>query len=219
MVALPLTPEAAKVFEEPEYRVEGPLKVSGRARYTSDVHLPGMLYAKFLLSPHPHARIVSIDTSAAKAVPGVHAVLTGADIGERRFGRYLYDWPVLAFGKVLFVGERVAAVAAETREAAEEAVSRVQVEYEELRPVFDLEDALRDDAPVLHPAPDGYYYLTGQRPPRPHPNLQGHKIIQKGEPDIERVFTSASSGSMSRGWLGFSRRTRRRSRSATSCRS
>ncbi len=191
MVALPLTPEAAKVFEEPEYRVEGPLKVSGRARYTSDVHLPGMLYAKFLLSPHPHARIVSIDTSAAKAVPGVHAVLTGADIGERRFGRYLYDWPVLAFGKVLFVGERVAAVAAETREAAEEAVSRVQVEYEELPPVFDLEDALRDDAPVLHPAPDGYYYLTGQRPPRPHPNLQGHKIIQKGEPDIERVFAQA----------------------------
>src|SRR6266542_6797372 len=112
MVALPLTPEAAKIFEEPEYRVEGPLKVSGRARYTSDVRLPGMLYAKFLLSTHPHARIVSTNTSAAKAVPGVHAVLTGADIGERRFGRYLYDWGGLGFGKWVSVGERVAAVAA-----------------------------------------------------------------------------------------------------------
>src|SRR5919202_3086190 len=132
MAALPLTAEAARIFEEPEYRVEGPLKVTGHARYTSDVRLPGMLYARFLLSPHPHARIVSIDTSAAKAVPGVHAVLTGADIGPRRFGRYLYDWPVLAYERVLFVGERVAAVAAESREAAEEAVARIQVEYEEL---------------------------------------------------------------------------------------
>ena len=191
MVALPLTPEAAKIFEAPEYRVEGPLKVTGRARYTSDVHLPGMLYAKFLLSPHPHARIVSIDTSAARAVPGVHAVLTGQDIGDRRFGRYLYDWPVLAYERVLFVGERVAAVAAETREAAEDAVARIEVEYEELPAVLDFDDALADDAPLLHPDPAGYYYLTGQRPPRPHPNLQGYKLVQKGEPDIERVFAQA----------------------------
>lgn len=191
MVALPLTPEAARIFEEPEYRVEGPLKVTGRARYTSDVGLPGMLYARFLLSPHPHARIISIDTSAAKAVPGVHAVLTGQDIGDRRFGRYLYDWPVLAYDRVLFVGERVAAVAAETREAADEAVSRIQVEYEELPAVLDFDEALADDAPLLHPAPEGYYYLTGQRPARPHQNLQGYKLVQKGEPDIERVFARA----------------------------
>lgn len=191
MVALPLTPEAARIFDEPEYRVEGPLKVTGRARYTSDVGLPGMLYARFLLSPHPHARIISIDTSAANAVPGVHVVLTGQDIGDRRFGRYLYDWPVLAYDRVLFVGERVAAVAAETREAAEEAVNRIQVDYEELPAVLDFDEALADDAPLLHPAPEGYYYLTGQRPPRPHLNLQGHKLVQKGEPDIERVFAQA----------------------------
>src|SRR5919197_2395609 len=145
------------VFDVPEYRLDGPLKVTGQARYTADVQLPGLLRARFLLSPHPHARIVSIDTVAARAVPGVHAVLTGADIGERRFGRYLYDWPVLAYDHVLFVGERVAAVAAKTREVAEEAVARIQVEYEELSPVFDLEEALLDDAPVLHPAPEGYY--------------------------------------------------------------
>ncbi|MPZ14336.1 MAG: hypothetical protein GEU73_07910 [Chloroflexi bacterium] len=81
----------------PEYRAEGPLKVSGRARYTADVRLPGMLWAMFLKSPVAHARIVSIDSSAAREVRGVHAVLTGADIGPRRFGRWLYDWPVLAY--------------------------------------------------------------------------------------------------------------------------
>src|SRR5947208_8755998 len=191
MAALPLTPEAARIFEEPEYRVEGPLKVTGRARYTSDVRLPGMLYAKFLLSPHSHARIVAIDTTAAAAVPGVHTVLTGRDVGDRRFGRYLYDWPVLAYEKVIFVGERVAAVAAETPEAAEEAVARIVVEYDELPPVLDFDEAVAEDAPLLHPHPDGYYYLTGQRPPRPHPNLQGYKLVQKGEPDIERVFDRA----------------------------
>ncbi len=118
MTALPLTPEISKVFDEPEYRVEGPLKVTGRARYAADVTAPGVLWAKFLNSPRPHARIVSIDTTAAKAVPGVHAVLTGEEIGRKRFGRMLFDWPVLAFDRVLFAGQRVAAVAAETKEAA-----------------------------------------------------------------------------------------------------
>jgi CO/xanthine dehydrogenase Mo-binding subunit len=191
MVALPLTPDVASIFEEPEYRVEGPLKVSGRARYTSDVRLPGMLIARFLLSPHPHARIASIDTTAAKAVPGVHAVLTSEDIGERRFGRYLYDWPVLAFDRVLFVGQRVAAVAAETVDAAQEAIDRIVVDYEELPAVFDAEEALADGAPILHPDPSGYYYLTGDRPLPPHRNLQGYRLVRKGEEDIERVFAQA----------------------------
>src|SRR5947207_6426587 len=109
-----LTEDAASVLEIPEDRLDGTLKVSGRARYVNDVHLPGMLWADFLMSPHPHARIVSIDTSAAKAVPGVHAVITGQDIGPRLFGRALFDWPVLAYDRVRFVGERVAAVAGET---------------------------------------------------------------------------------------------------------
>jgi CO/xanthine dehydrogenase Mo-binding subunit len=82
------------ILAEPEYRVEGPLKVTGAARYTSDVALPGMLRVRFLTSPFAHALIRSIDTSAAMAVPGVHAILTGADIGPRRFGKTLYDQPV-----------------------------------------------------------------------------------------------------------------------------
>src|SRR5574337_937482 len=137
MAALTLTPEATKVFDEPEYRIEGPLKVSGRARYSGDVRLPGMLRAKFLFSTRPHARIVSIDASKARALPGVHAVLTGEDVGRRRFGRMLFDWPVLAFDRVLFAGQRVAAVAAETREVAEEAVQLIDVEYEDLPIVLD----------------------------------------------------------------------------------
>src|SRR5581483_3283020 len=184
------TEDVARALEKPEYRLDGPFKVTGRARYVGDVQLPGTLFARFLLSPHPHARIASIDTSAARAVPGVHAVITGKDIGLRYFGRVLYDWPVLAYDRVLFVGERVAAVAAETREAAEEAVGRIEVQYEELPAVFDAEEALADGAPIFHP--DGAsYFFTGKRPPMPHPNLQGYAFAQKGEEEIERVFAQA----------------------------
>ena len=186
-----LTPEAAEIFEQPELRIEGPLKVTGRARYAADVRLPGMLWAKYYKSSVPHARIVSIDTSAARAVPGVHAVITGADIGLHRWGRYLFDYPVLAVDRVLFAGERIAAVAAETPDAAEEAAGRIVVEYDELPAIFDAEDALRDGAPILHPDPSGYHYLVGTRPSVPHLNLQGYHIDLKGERDIERVFAQA----------------------------
>src|SRR5256885_2133895 len=107
-------------FAEPEYRVEGPLKVTGGARYTADVQLPGMLWLAYTRSPRPHARIVSVDTSAARQAPGVHAVLTGADLGTVRIGRRFLDWPALAGDRVRMVGDRIAAVAAETHEAAEE---------------------------------------------------------------------------------------------------
>src|SRR5215211_5042271 len=110
-----LEPEAAQeLFDEPEYRVEGPLKVTGSARYTADYSLPGMLWLAYARSPRPHARIVSIDTAAARQVAGVHAVLTGADIGPVRLGRRLLDWPILAIDRVRMVGDRVAAVAAES---------------------------------------------------------------------------------------------------------
>ncbi|HZT09204.1 MAG TPA: xanthine dehydrogenase family protein molybdopterin-binding subunit [Chloroflexota bacterium] len=186
-----VTPEIDEVLREPEYRIEGPLKVSGRAQYTGDLQLPGTLWAKFATSAYPHARILHVETEAAKKVPGVHAVITGRDVGPRRFGRFLYDWPVLAYDRVLYIGERIAAVAAETREAAEEAVRLIHVEYEELPAVFDPEEALRDGAPILHPNPEGYYYLGGERPPRPHPNLQGYLEAHKGEGEIERVFERA----------------------------
>src|SRR6185295_11463354 len=95
------------IFDAPEYRVEGPLKVTGAARYTADVAMPGMLWLAYTRSPYPHALVKSVDTAAAKEVAGVHAVLTGQDTGTARIGRRLQDWPVLATDRVRMVGDRV----------------------------------------------------------------------------------------------------------------
>jgi CO/xanthine dehydrogenase Mo-binding subunit len=102
--ATTLTPEQTEIFSVPEVRLEGALKTSGRARYANDFHLAGTLWAKFLMSPYAHARIVSIDTSAAKRVEGVHAVLTADDIGRKHWGRQVPDWPVLGYDRVRYVG-------------------------------------------------------------------------------------------------------------------
>lgn len=192
MIALPALEDPQLLFDEPEYRVEGPLKVTGSARYTADVQMQGMLWLAYTRSPRPHARIASVDTTAAKQVRGVHAVLTGADIGDIRLGRRLLDWPALASDRVRIVGDRVAAVAAETKEAAEEAARLVEVEYEDL-PLVTLENALSDDAPSLHPDIDSYRFLGPKRPQTPHPNIHGYSLVQKSETgaSIEDVFAQA----------------------------
>src|SRR5271165_2251624 len=100
-------------FDAGEYRVDGREKVSGQMRYTADFAPTGLLWAAYTTSPYAHAKILRIDTSAAKAVPGVRAVLTSADIGPgKRSGRMLFDFPVLAYDKAIMIGDRVAAVAA-----------------------------------------------------------------------------------------------------------
>jgi xanthine dehydrogenase molybdenum-binding subunit len=142
---------AYKVLGQAIPRVEGPDKITGRAKYTADVLPANSLWARNTLSPYPHARIVSIDTSRALKVPGVRAVLTAADIPHKLIGRRLKDYPVLAKDRVRFAGERVAVVAAETRDAAEEAALLIEVEYEELPTVFDALEAMGPDAPILHP--------------------------------------------------------------------
>jgi CO/xanthine dehydrogenase Mo-binding subunit len=175
-----------------EVRVEGRDKVSGKMKYTADIHLPNMLWAAFTTSPLAHAKIVRIDTTAAKRVPGVHAVLTSADIGPgKRSGRMLYDMPVLAYDRVLYIGDRVAAVAAETREAAEEAARLVEVEYDELPLVLDPSAALGPDAPVLHPDLEGYFYAGKSPPARTHRNVQGSSFVTKGATDLEPIFAAA----------------------------
>ncbi|HXQ51226.1 MAG TPA: xanthine dehydrogenase family protein molybdopterin-binding subunit [Stellaceae bacterium] len=125
--------------------------MTGRARYAGDFDVPGMIFGRCLRSPYPSARIVSIDARRAKALPGVHAVLTGADVPDVRYGRLCKDILILAKGVARFVGEKVAAVAAESVEIAEAAVELIDVEYEELPAVFDAEDAMRPGAPLLHP--------------------------------------------------------------------
>ncbi len=179
-----------RLFETDEWRVEGRDKVSGAARYTADVKLPGMLHAAFVSSPFPHARVIRVDTAAARALPGVHAIVTGADTKPARFGRRLLDWPVLCWDRVLFIGDRVAAVAAESPEIAEAAARAVEVEYEELPAVFDPDAALAKGAPLLHPEADTYRMLGTDRQPVPHPNVQGHQLHEHG--DVAAGFASAA---------------------------
>lgn len=168
-------------------RAEGPEKVTGSALYPADVKLDGTLVGKCLRSPYPYARIVSIDTSAAKRVAGVHAVICAADIANARVGRMLRDIPVLADGVVRFAGQKVAAVAADDIDAAEEALALIEVVYEELEPVFDPVAAMSDEAPVLHP--DFSEYEGRVDEPQIHPNVVAHASWGKG--DVEAGFQAA----------------------------
>ena len=131
-------------------RLDAADKASGRARYADDVRLPGMLHAAVLTSPHAHARIVAYRTDAALAMPGVKAIVTGADLAGPRAGGIVKDEGMVARGKVRYVGEPVAAVAAIDAATAERALAAIEVDYEPLPAVFDIDEALADGAPVLH---------------------------------------------------------------------
>jgi CO/xanthine dehydrogenase Mo-binding subunit len=131
-------------------RVDGDEKVSGRAEYVADLSLPGMLWGAVLRSPHAHARIRSIDTSRARRLPGVWAVVTAEDTPKRHWGAFVRDMPILAIDKVRYVGEEVAAVAAVDLETARRAVSLIEVDYEELEAIFDPEAAMLTGAPRVH---------------------------------------------------------------------
>jgi CO/xanthine dehydrogenase Mo-binding subunit len=131
-------------------RAEGADKVIGRTLYAADVNLPGTLWGKILRSPYPHAHILHTNTAKARKVPGVQAIVTGEDTRGLYFGKQIRDMPVLCWDTVRFVGDRVAAVAAETLDAAEEAVGLIEVEYEELPAVFDPLEAMQSSAPRLH---------------------------------------------------------------------
>jgi CO/xanthine dehydrogenase Mo-binding subunit len=137
-------------------RGEGSGKVSGRTIYAADVKLPGLLWAKILRSPHPHARIRRVDFSKAQKVSGVRAIITGEDVKGRLIGKQIRDMPVLCWDTVRFVGDRVAAVAAETVDAAEEASHLIEVDYEPLPAVFDPLEAMAPSAPKIHENVDDY---------------------------------------------------------------
>jgi xanthine dehydrogenase D subunit len=133
-------------------RPDGPAKVRGDFAYSSDLHAEGMLWGATVRSPHPYARIVSIDSSEARAMPGVHVVLTHADVpGTKLYGLEIQDQPVLAFDVVRYWGEAVAVVAADHPEQARRAAEKVRIEYQALTPLTDTEQALSPDAPKLHP--------------------------------------------------------------------
>lgn len=158
---------------KPAQRVDAADKVTGRARYVADYRVPGMLYARCLRSELPHARIVHLDTRPALQVPGVVAVITNADFAnEGRFGFPVSDQYMLARDKVRYVGEAIAAVAAESPEAAAAGIRAIVCELEPLPGVFDSERALDPDAPQIGP----------NRPDGRHPNFLHSEIVRKGEP-------------------------------------
>lgn len=131
--------------------LDSPVKVRGAAVYAGDIKMPGMLIGKILRSPHAHARIVNIDTTKARNMPGVKAVLTGKDTLGVKFGFWrvrpeLLDDQGLVTGKVRFIGDHVAAVAAIDEDTAEEALGLIEVEYEPLPAVFTVEEAMREGA-------------------------------------------------------------------------
>jgi putative selenate reductase molybdopterin-binding subunit len=145
----------------PQTKVDGVKLVRGRAVFTDDVPLEGMLHAALLTSPHANARIVRIDASKARALPGVHAVLTHEDIPRIKHATGGQSYPnlppydqVCLDDRVRFVGDRVAVVAAETQQIANKALRLIEVEYEVLPPVLDMEEAVRDGAPMVHDEDD-----------------------------------------------------------------
>ena len=176
-----------QVVGKPTPRVEGELKVTGKALYSADFKFPDSLWGKCLRSPIPYGRIKRIDTSKALNVPGVKAVITGQDVAGLRIGRCIYDTPIVADGVVRFIGEKVAAVAAESRLAAEQAIDLIQVEYEELEPLLDPVEAAKPDASVLHPDLLSYRGL-----PVPVENLSNvFAYLKWGKGDVEEGFKQA----------------------------
>jgi CO/xanthine dehydrogenase Mo-binding subunit len=160
-------------------RVDGIPKTTGEFAYSSDLFAAGMLWGHTLRSPHAHARIVDIDISGALASPGVHAVLTHADVpGQKRYGLEFPDQPVLAFERVRYFGEPVALVAAEHPEQARRAADRIKVEYEPLEAVVDPERATEQEPIHDQRWTHGHGYLDDERP-----NVVRHLVIRHGDPD------------------------------------
>ncbi len=155
-------------------RADGRLHGLGQTKYIDDMYFPNMLFAKIKRAGVASARIKSIDTKEAEAMPGVMAVITGRDIPCNSFGPSLKDQPVLADTRVFHAGDGVAAVAAVTEQIATEALEKIKVEYEMLTPVLDPLESLKLETPGVH---------------APSANVYGHKLIKKG--DVEKAFAES----------------------------
>src|SRR5712692_8892924 len=149
--ALPAVKQPLKAISRPLPRPDAVEKVTGRGIYADDLYMTGMLHARALRSRYPHARLLKVDVSKARALPGVAAVLTAGDIpGRKDCGVHEIDWPVLCYDKVRYVGDAIAVVAAETEAIAAQALELIEVEYEPLPVVTGPKEAAQPGAPVLH---------------------------------------------------------------------
>ena len=165
-------------------RLEAGDKATGRAQYADDIQRPGMLYAAILTSPHAHARILGYRLEAARAIAGVKAIVTGADLSGPRSGGIIKDEWMVARGKVRYVGEPVAAVAATDPETAIRAAAAIEVDYEPLNAVFSIDEALAPGAPVLH---DEYASYVKTVQGGGHGNVVFESEVAEG--DVERAFS------------------------------
>ena len=178
-----------KNLNKPVPRIEGADKVSGRTRYAADIPVPAALSAKILRTSLPHARILGIDASKAEKLPGVRAIIIGADVTGVMVGLRMKDMPLLAQDRVRYAGEPVAAVAADTEEIAEEALNLIDVQYEELPFVTDPVEAIRPGAPLLHDNPS--QYKNAPERDTELPNVQSYGKWSNG--DLEAGFQKAAS--------------------------
>lgn len=194
-VAAPARPRTASAPQvgRSMVRVDAAEKVRGEAQFVGDMVVPRMLHGKVLRSPFPHARILSIDASAALAMPGVIAVLTGADVMDidPYWGHAIKDRPIVAIDVVRFAGEPVAAVAAEDEATAEAALREIVVEYEELPIVGTLAQALAPDAQLVQEGPirPGLFHGLGTLPERDG-NICYRYTIDRG--DVDGIFRDAA---------------------------
>ena len=190
----------AKIFNETEQfniigtdypKVDAEAKVTGRGKFAGDINLPGQLWCKFLRSPHPHAKILSIDTSAAEKMPGVKAVITGKDMTGEMLGcveidKATADKTPLAIDKVRYIGDEVAAVAAVSEAAAQKACEAIQVEYELLPAYFTPEEAMKGDCPIHAGMEKQFDYLGYDVPEK---NINQYNIVEAG--DVDKAFAEA----------------------------
>jgi CO/xanthine dehydrogenase Mo-binding subunit len=199
--AAALSPNGAVGQDVP--RIDAQAKVTGATVYAGDLEIPGMVYGRVLRSPFAHARIRSIDTSAAKRLSGVVAVLTGDDVLDINpyYGHAIKDRPLIAIDRVRFAGEPVAAVAAETLSIAEEALALIEVDYEPMQQVVTIDEALEEDAPHLHVTPllkKGLFHGLGEFKLDPG-NICYHHAFARG--DVDDVFAAADH--VVEGWYRF----------------
>lgn len=189
--------EAEQVVGTPARRRDALEKVTGAAKYCVDVTTPDTLHAAIVRSSRAHARIRGIDRTAALEAPGVHAVVTSADLTDLfpRFGHIIADHPILAIGKVRYWGEPVALLVAESRERADDAAELVVVDYEDLPAAMDAQSALADDAPTLHDEAyeggDASFRSLGGDASQPsrHPNIAHEVILEWG--DVDAAWATA----------------------------
>ncbi|MGE5854335.1 MAG: xanthine dehydrogenase family protein molybdopterin-binding subunit, partial [Deltaproteobacteria bacterium] len=189
------TKETFSVAGTNAHRVDGIEKVTGKAIYTTDIQLPGMAHARILRSPHAHARLTSVDASKAKALRGVIATLTRDDIQafNYKYGATYKDQSIVAVDTVRYVGDPVAAVLANDAATAEEALELIEVEYDELPKVTNIEEAIAPNAPLVHEAGVARAELRGSVYGAPE-RFNGTNIcyyLSFGRKDVVKGFAEA----------------------------